>query len=157
VVKKEVGEGWVLRFMERNKDALITKWTSGMDRNRYQADSEYKYSLYFDLLEFKMDEYSILPENTYNMDEKGFMIGRTARSKRIFSRALWERKQVTDSLQDGNREWISVLACICADGTALPPGLVFEGLHGNIRDTWVEGIHSGNSHICHLITDWMEQ
>jgi hypothetical protein len=87
-----------------------------------------------------MNEYSILPENTYNMDEKGFMIGRTRRSKRIFSRALWERKQVTDSLQDGNREWISVLACICADGTALPPGLVFEGLHGNIRDTWVEGI-----------------
>jgi hypothetical protein len=38
-----------------------------------------------------MDEYSILPENTYNMDEKGFMIGRTARSKRIFSRAMGEK------------------------------------------------------------------
>jgi hypothetical protein len=75
-----------------------------MDRNRHQADSEHKYSLYFDLLEFKINEYSILPENTYNMDEKGFMIGRTGTSKRIFSRALWERKQVTDSLQDGNRE-----------------------------------------------------
>jgi hypothetical protein len=35
VVKKEVGEGWVLRFVERNKDALITKWTSGRDRNRH--------------------------------------------------------------------------------------------------------------------------
>jgi hypothetical protein len=33
VVKKEVGEGWVLRFVERHKDALITKWTSRMDRN----------------------------------------------------------------------------------------------------------------------------
>jgi hypothetical protein len=74
------------------------------------------------------------------MDEKGFMIGQTRRSKRVFSRALWESKQVTDSLQDGNREWISVIACICADGTTLPPGLIFEGLHGNIRDTWVEEI-----------------
>jgi hypothetical protein len=140
VVKKEVGEGWILRFVERNKDALISKWTTGMDRNRHQADSEHNYSLYFDLLEFKMNEYSILPENTYNMDEKGFMIGRIGRSKRIFSKALWDRKQVTSSLQDGNREWISVLACICADGSALPPGLIFEGLHGNIRDTWVDGI-----------------
>jgi hypothetical protein len=69
------------------------------------------------------------------MDEKGFMIRRTGRSKRVFSKALWESKQVTDSLQDGNREWVSVLACIGADGTALPPSIIFEGLHGNIRDT----------------------
>ena len=140
VVKKEVGDGWVLRFVERHRDTLITKWTSGMDRNRHQADSEHKYSLYFDLLESKISEYSVLPENTYNMDEKGFMLGQTGKSKRVFSRALWETKQVTDSLQDGSREWISVLACIGADGTALPPGLIFEGLHGNIRDTWVEEI-----------------
>jgi transcriptional regulator with XRE-family HTH domain len=33
VVKKEVGEGWVLRFVERHKDALITKWTARIDRN----------------------------------------------------------------------------------------------------------------------------
>jgi hypothetical protein len=74
------------------------------------------------------------------MDEKGLMIGKTGRSKRVFSRALWESKQVKESLQDGNREWVSVLACIGADGTALPPDNIFEGLHGNIRDTWVEEI-----------------
>jgi hypothetical protein len=140
VVKKEVGEKWVLRFVERNKDALITKWTTGMDRNRHQADSEHKYSLYFNLLESKISEYSVLPENTYNMDEKGFIIGQAGKSKRVFSRALWESGEVTNSLQDGSREWVSVLACIGADGTTLPPGIIFEGLHGNIRDTWVEGI-----------------
>lgn len=66
VVKKEVGEKWVLRFVERNKDALITKWTAEMDRNYHQADLEHKYSLYFDLLESKISKYSVLPENTYN-------------------------------------------------------------------------------------------
>jgi hypothetical protein len=60
--------------------------------------------MYFDLLESKISKHSVLPKNSYNMDEKGFMIGRTGRSKRVFSRALWESKQVTDSLQDGNRE-----------------------------------------------------
>jgi hypothetical protein len=93
-----------IRFVERHKDTLITKWTAGMDHNRHQADSEHKYSMYFDLLESKISEHSVLPDNSYNMDEKGFMIGRTGRSKRVFSRALWESKQVTDSLQDGNRE-----------------------------------------------------
>jgi hypothetical protein len=106
-----------------------------MDRNRHETDSEHKYSLYFDLLQWKISEYSVLPENTYNMDEKGFMIGEMGNSKRVFSRALWESEQVKESLQDGNREWVPVLACIGADGTALPPGVIFEGLHGNIRDT----------------------
>ena len=75
------------------------------------------------------------------MDEKGFMIGKTGRSKRIFNRQIWERNQVKDSLQDGSREWISVLACIGADGTALPPGIIFEAENGNIRSTWVEDIN----------------
>jgi hypothetical protein len=29
--------------------------------------------MYFDLLESKISEHSVLPENSYNMDEKGFM------------------------------------------------------------------------------------
>jgi hypothetical protein len=69
------------RFVARNKDQLITKWSSETDRNRHEADSEHKYSLYFDLLEWKISEYSVLPENTYNMDEKGFMIGKIGGAK----------------------------------------------------------------------------
>ena len=42
-------------------------------------------------------------ENTYNMDKKGFMIGTTARTKHVFSRRMWEKKEVRETLQDGNR------------------------------------------------------
>jgi hypothetical protein len=38
-----------------------------------------------------MDKYNILPENTYNMDEKGFMMGSIGKSKRVFSRQMWEK------------------------------------------------------------------
>jgi hypothetical protein len=65
-----------------------------MDNNRHQADSGAKYSLYFDLLGDKITHYSIHPRHTYNMDEKGFLIGITGRSKRIFSRKTWEKKEV---------------------------------------------------------------
>jgi hypothetical protein len=60
------------------------------------------------------------------MDEKGFMIGTTGRSKRIFSKIMWERKEIRSTLQDGLREWVTVLACIGADGTALPPAIIFK-------------------------------
>jgi hypothetical protein len=75
--------------------------------------------MYFDLLHQKMRQYEIEPENTYNMDEKGFLIGTTSRSKRVFSRAIWERKEVTSAIQDDSREWITVVTTICADGSSL--------------------------------------
>jgi hypothetical protein len=63
-----------------------------------------------------MSQYEVLPCNSYNMDKKGFMIGVTTRSKQVFSQHQYEKKEVTASLQDGNREKITVVAMICADG-----------------------------------------
>jgi hypothetical protein len=94
VAKSPVSESWVTRFTGRHSIHLISKWTAGMDSNRRQADSGAKYSLYFDLLGDKITHYSIHPRHTYNMDEKGFLIGITGRSKRIFSRKTWEKKEV---------------------------------------------------------------
>jgi hypothetical protein len=142
VAKKKVGRNWVSRFLERNHAHLTSKWTTGIDRVRHKADSKYKYSLYFDLLHQKMLEYEVEPENVYNMDEKGFLIGITGRSKRVFSKALWARKEVTAALQDGSKEWITVLACICADGVALPPALIYEGKTG-LQSSWVEDVEVG--------------
>ena len=72
-----------------------------------------------------MLQYQIQPYNTYNIDEKGFMISVTTRSKRVFSRRQWERKEVRAALQDGSREWVTLLATLSADGTILPPGIIY--------------------------------
>ena len=47
VAKERVGEGWVTRFINRNKDSITSQWTTGMDRTRHEADLEYKYTSYF--------------------------------------------------------------------------------------------------------------
>jgi hypothetical protein len=83
----------------------------------------------------------------YNMDEKGFLIGILGRSKRIFSRRMWEKKEVTASLQDGSREFLTLLACCCADGSALPPGLIYAAANGAIRSAWVEDIKAGEHEV----------
>lgn len=90
-----------------------------MDSTRHNAESEYKYKLYFNLLPQKIAAYNVEPEHIYNMDEKGFAIEVLGRTKRIFSRRPWEKKEVRQARQDGSREWVSVLAAIYADGTAL--------------------------------------
>ena len=40
--------------------------------------------------------------------------------------------------EDGSREFISLLACICADSTSLPPSLIYKGDSGNLQNTWLE-------------------
>jgi hypothetical protein len=76
------------------------------------------------------------------MDEKGFMISRINRSKRVFSRRQWDKKEVTSALHDGSREWVTLVAAVCADGTALPPGIIFESKNSTLQASWVADIEA---------------
>jgi hypothetical protein len=125
IAAEPVSKAWVRCFVSWHGDHLICKWTSGMDAVRHKADSRHKYKLYFDLLHQKMQQYNIQQCHSYNMDKKGFMIGVTGRSKRIFSRQQWEKKEVRATLQDGSREWVTVLATICGNESALSPSIIY--------------------------------
>jgi hypothetical protein len=142
IAKQHVGRGWVTRFIHQNHDHLISKWSAGMDVVRHYADSQRKYELYFELLHHKIVQYDVQPHNTYNMDEKGFMIGITGRSKRVFSRLQWKSKKVRASLQDGSREWVTVIAAICADGSTLPPALIYSSANSTLQGSWVAAIEA---------------
>jgi hypothetical protein len=143
VAQEPVSESWVTRFISKYSIHLISHYSTGMDSNRHNADSYTKYELYFNLLQRKIAEYKVDAEHTYNMDEKGFMIGITTRAKHVFSRRMWEKGEVKASLQDGNRAWITLLACVCGDGSALPPSLIYESANSTIQSSWVEEIQSG--------------
>jgi hypothetical protein len=94
VAKRQLGKGWVTRFINRNQTHLISQWTTGIDRSPHQAESITKYRLHFDLLHSEMKEYNISLRYTYNMDEKGFLIGVMGRTKRVFTRRQWDKKKV---------------------------------------------------------------
>ena len=112
-----------------------------MDNNRHKADSGRKYSLYFDLLREKIEQYHVEARYTYNMDEKGFMLGAVGRSKRIFSKASYEDGKRRNNIQDGSRELITLLACICADGSSLEPALIYQSTSGSIQDSWLQALN----------------
>ena len=117
-----------------------------MDRNRHRANSYNKYRAYFDILLPKIKKYNLTPDRIYNMDEKGFLIGILSKSKRVFSKAKWDRREVREALQDGSREFITVLACICADGTSLEPSVIYAGKSG-LRSAWVEDVEVGDHQV----------
>jgi hypothetical protein len=95
------------------------------------------------LLQQKITKYDLEPVHTYNMDEKGFAIGVLGKTKHIFCRRQYEMKEVRQACKDGNSEWISLLAEICADGTSLPPGIIFASRTPTIQGHWVANIEAG--------------
>jgi hypothetical protein len=67
IAGKELSDSLVTNFLHRNSDHLISQWATAMDSDRHKADSWGKYRQYFDLVHRKMQQYSIQPENTYNI------------------------------------------------------------------------------------------
>ncbi|KAJ8113922.1 hypothetical protein OPT61_g4067 [Boeremia exigua] len=135
VAKEPVSESWVTRFINKYTIDLISKYSTGMDSDHHNADSHSKYKLYFNLLQAKIDEYNVEVEDTYNIDEKGFLISITTRTKHVFSRRMWEKGEVKATLQDGNRAWVTLIACVCGNRSALPPGLLYESANNTIQES----------------------
>jgi hypothetical protein len=84
-----------------------------------------------------VERFHILPKNTYNFDEKGVLIGLARKCKRIIAAAQLLIKQLIDTSQNGNRENIILMATICADGSRIPPALIYQSEAGLIQDTWL--------------------
>jgi hypothetical protein len=85
---KEPGKNWSAGFKARHKDILDCRYLNTIDLARHKADSKASYSQYFTILRQKMEQYNIQPQNCYNMDEKGFLIGHLQKVRRIFPNAL---------------------------------------------------------------------
>ena len=86
----------------------------------------------------KLEKYNIQVHNIYNVDEKGFLIGFSRTTKRVVSVEGLKSKRVIGASQDGNREFITLIASICADGSHLPPTLIYQGESYDLQDTWLD-------------------
>ncbi|KAH8922540.1 hypothetical protein BT69DRAFT_1263324 [Atractiella rhizophila] len=69
-----------------------------------------------------------------NFDEKGFMIG-VAQKEHVVVR---RRREVGDIqyVQDGNREWITVIECVSVEGQSSSPYIILAG--HNFMSSWVD-------------------
>jgi hypothetical protein len=138
IARKPVGRGWSQRFCKRHQDILSSRYLRPIDRQRLHADNKESYRDYYTLLKKVVEKYEVLPCNMYNIDEKGFMIGQVTKTQRIFTHYKGEDKAILGALQDGSREWITVFGTISADGTAVPPMLIYKAVSGRLQDSWVQ-------------------
>ena len=107
--RAKLGESWLQKFLDRHPK-VSSKFGSNLDRQRALAGSPGPIIDYFNKLKKVLKKYNFLPENIYNMDEKGFMLGMSNRAK-VICRAGRRPPRVT---QDGARELITVIETVCA-------------------------------------------
>ena len=60
--------------------------------------------------------------------------------KRIMSREAYKSGRVTKAGHDGNREFITLMACISAIGKKIPATLLYTGESYDLRSTWVKDL-----------------
>src|SRR6266496_3853188 len=86
---------------------------------------------WFNVLKQTMDEENISWENVYNADESGFGVGKKRVTHVIVDVSLKEAYQA----EPGRQEWVTVMECVCADGTFIPPLIIFKG--ANLCKDWI--------------------
>jgi len=119
---RPLGHNWYLRFIERHEE-IRTKWSRNRDQQRKDAEDPEVIQKWFQLYQDTKKQYGILDEDTYNVDEKGFMKGIGEEVKVIIPR----REGEAISCQPGNREWVTVIEAVGINGHLLPSFVIFEG------------------------------
>jgi len=116
-----IGKKWPSRFIKRQKQ-LKSERAEKIEvvRNEVKVEDLEKW---FTELAALAEKYDIQPGNIYNMDESGFNVGDFEARQVIVDTSVQSRYQA----QPGRQEWVTAVECICADGSSVPPLIIFTG------------------------------
>lgn len=138
---KTLGKGWSYAFLDRHRDELAAHWSKPLDMQRAQCLNPAAVEHWFNLVEEFVVKLGIKPENLYGMDESGFPTGVTGKERVIGARGIKTQHKVGGA----DRENITVIVTICADGTTLRPFVIFKGK--NVMTKWTEDNVAGATYV----------
>jgi DDE superfamily endonuclease/Tc5 transposase-like DNA-binding protein len=124
--QKEVGKNWVTRFIKRN--GLHSILSRNLDSQRAFNNDPDVIQDWFAFYRVISKRYKIRQRNMYNFDEKGVLFGISANSRVILTSKDYRTLAIRKSVQQpGSRESVSLIESFCADGSALPPLVIWKG------------------------------
>ena len=142
---KPVGPRWASNFVKREPE-LQSRMTRQRDRQRVLCSDQGVIGPWFDLVRNVKAKYGILDNDTYNFDETGFTMGIGNRVQVVTAS---ERRSEPIGVQQGDREWVTLIAAINAMGWAVAPYLIFKAKNHDVswypdlKPQWRIGV-SGN-------------
>ncbi|KAF8240461.1 hypothetical protein L208DRAFT_1233069, partial [Tricholoma matsutake] len=122
---ERIGEHWVQRFHSCHPE-LKVKWMIGLEKCCAQSLNHTAVTNFYKTTQDAIKPYDIPEENIY---EKRIQLGIGAR---VLALVDCDQKTV-QQVEEGNQELATVIECVCADGTAICPSVVFKGLHWDLE------------------------
>lgn len=154
-----VGKCWVTRFINSQPE-LETKWDRKLHSQRALCQDPVKFRAWFKLVEGMRQKYGILDEDIYNFDETGFMMGIASGMSKVVTSS--DRVGRANTIQPGNRDWVTTIECINASGWALSPLIILPGkLHQaswyrDIPDDWTLAVSDNGWTTDELGFSWLK-
>jgi len=118
-----VGTRWANNFIKRQPE-LKTRFFRRYDYQRAKCEDPTIIRNWFRLVENTIAKYGIQSHDIWNFDETGFMMGMISSGMVVTGSEKLGRPK---SVQPGNREWITVIQAINAEGQAIEPFIIGAG------------------------------
>jgi hypothetical protein len=146
-----VGKRWASNFVKRHKE-LKTRFFRKYDYQRAKCEDPTAIRNWFRLVENTIAKYGIRSDEIYNFDETGFLMGMIASGMVVTGT---DRRGRPKSVQPGNREWITVIQAINAEGQAIPPFIIGAGQY-HLANWYRESNLPGNWAIATSENGWTD-
>jgi hypothetical protein len=118
-----VGKRWAHNFVKRQPE-LKTRLFRKYDYQRAKCEDPIIIRDWFRLVQNTIAKYGIRSDDIWNFDETGFMMGIIMAGMVVTGS---ERHGRPKSVQPGNREWITVIQAINAEGQSIAPFIIGAG------------------------------
>src|SRR5204863_342733 len=125
ITGRPVSRKWIKRFHECHPE-IRARWTHPLEKCHAQSLNPTAVASFFEVLQEVIEMYDIPPKNIYNADEKGIQLGV---GKKVLAFFDQDQKDIY-SVEDGDRELVTVIEAVCADGTAIRPSVIFNANSG---------------------------
>lgn len=128
---RPLGHEWIASFIRRNPRiaSVVGRKIEALRIHGTRWESLLEFYNHFEAIKTR---YGITNEIIWNMDEHGIAVGLCTNIRVLAS----SRKTRTYNVSSQNREWVSVIECISADGAFIKPLIIFKGM--SVQSSWFE-------------------
>jgi hypothetical protein len=123
------GKNWAQGFQKRHS-SLKSRKMKAIDWKRHEHNIYDKIIRWFEIIKEVLEDPTVLPENTYNMDETGVMLSMLNSIKVLVRRE--DPRDYRGTIV--KRKSITAIECISADGRVLSPMIIWPAT--TLRDNW---------------------
>jgi len=155
-----LGKTWLKAFYGRHPQCQ-TVLAKPIEKARIEGTTPEILQKWFDAYQQEVvEDPDVRESNVYNMDESGFSIGAIKAGKVVVDKQVRTRYQA----EPGRQEWVTVIECICGDGTSISPYIIFKGMDinrkwvpENVPHTWRIGVGANGWTSQKHAMEWMRE